>query len=86
MRGAVQASSSRRAVETCCPSLTCPGRLSPRTVPAAPAARSIRQSLGLSQDLSSGGEAARNAVILLSFLVFFRVVVYLVLRRKTARM
>lgn len=58
----------------------------PRLPPPAPSARSIQQSLGLSQDLSSSGEAVRNAAVLLAFLAFFRGVVYLVLRRKTARM
>lgn len=60
-------------------------RLSPCAYPP-PAPRSIQQSLGLSQNLASSGEAVRNAAILLAFFAFFRVAVYIVLRRKTARM
>lgn len=52
--------------------------------PPPPACRSIQQALGLTQDPSSQGEAARNACILLAFLVSLRALVYWVLRRKTA--
>jgi hypothetical protein len=46
---------------------------------------SLQQSLGLAQDPSSQSDTIRNGFILLGFLIFFRVLVYWVLRRKTAR-
>jgi hypothetical protein len=46
---------------------------------------SLQQSLGLAQDPSSQSDCIRNGFILLGFLIFFRVLVYWVLRRKTAR-
>lgn len=45
---------------------------------------SIQASLGLLQDPSSQGDAIRNAFVLLGMLALFRVLVYLVLRRKTS--
>lgn len=48
-----------------------------------PRACSLQQSLALLQDPSSQWEAIRSALILLGFLVFFRILVYVVLRRKT---
>jgi hypothetical protein len=44
---------------------------------------SLQQSLALLQDPSSQWEAIRSALILLGFFVFFRILVYVVLRRKT---
>ncbi len=48
--------------------------------------RSIQNALALAQDPSSQGQAIRNAFVLLAFFVSFRILVYLVLRRKTARL
>ena len=58
----------------------------PRGLPRRPLYTcSLQHSLGLAQDPSNQGEAIRNGFILLGFLLFFRVLVYVVLRRKTAR-
>ena len=62
------------------------------TNPSDPAADStctpvddLQQSLGLLQNPGSQGDAIRDGMVLLGFLAFFRVLVYLALRRKTAR-
>ncbi len=44
---------------------------------------SLRQSLGLVQDPSSQGETIVNAVVLLGFLLLFRIAIYWTLRKKT---
>ena len=47
-------------------------------------ARSLRDSLGLLQDPSSQADAIRDGLVLLAFLIFFRICVYWALCRKTA--
>lgn len=71
-----------RAVQDAC-ALTNPSN--PATSPDCQPVTDLQGSLGVPQDPSSQGEAIRNAFVLLGFLIFFRVLVYLVLRRKTAR-
>ncbi|WPT14308.1 ABC transporter G family member 9 [Picochlorum sp. SENEW3] len=44
----------------------------------------VRNSLGIVQDITSQGEAIRNGMILLAFLIVLRIAVYYVLRSKTA--
>lgn len=45
---------------------------------------SLKDSLGLIQNPSSQADAIRDGLVLLGFLVFFRICVYYALRRKTA--
>lgn len=47
---------------------------------------SVQESLALPQNPASQGDAIRNAFVLLGFFIFLRVLVYVVLRRKTARL
>ncbi|KAI3436788.1 hypothetical protein D9Q98_006199 [Chlorella vulgaris] len=46
----------------------------------------VQESLALPQNPASQGDAIRNAFVLLGFFIFLRVLVYVVLRRKTARL
>lgn len=56
----------------------------PETSPACQPVDNIQEALALAQDPSNQGEAIRNAFILLGFFIAFRVLVYVLLRRKTA--
>jgi hypothetical protein len=52
-------------------------------LPSLSPACSLQQSLALAQNPASQGDAIRNAFILLGFFIVFRILVYVVLRRKT---
>lgn len=66
----------------CTTTPSCPHRGCLR--PVARLLCSIQEALALAQDPSNQGEAIRNAFILLGFFIAFRVLVYVLLRRKTA--
>ncbi|KAI7836411.1 hypothetical protein COHA_009711 [Chlorella ohadii] len=55
-----------------------------QTAPGCSPIDNIQGSLGLLQDPASQGDAVRNTFVLLGMLVFFRIMIYLVLRRRTS--
>lgn len=56
----------------------------PANDPSCIPVQNINDSLGLLQDITSTGEAVRNGMVLLAFLVVLRIAVYYVLRKKTS--
>lgn len=68
-----------------CVPVPVPARLPCHPCPPTPLC-SLQSALALPQDPASQGEAYRNALILLGMLVGLRIVTYILLRRKTARL